>query len=1487
MKNSRQKLIVVLGMHRSGTSVMSRALKVLGVELGDHLIPPISDDNDKGFWEDIDINDFDNALLEKLGSAWDHLSFLNEEELCEKLEAEREEAVSLLAGKMETTELFGFKDPRVAILLPFWQTVFQALELDDVYIVAVRNPLNVANSLLKRDGIPLEAGVFLWAKYMSGVFRHTRGKRRVLVDYDLMLESSSPQIQRVAQELNLVFDEDAKKRLKLFQEEFITQNLCHHAASVEELESEESVPDFVKEAYSWLLKLANDEIDFDDFELQNFWAGFEEECKSYDAGFRYVDKLISSTQKQTAELESAQRELESVKKQLLKATSERNNLQTQYQHVLHESANWQQQYDAVINSNSWRLMSVFRELRRYLITKPVCQLRKYLNYMLHAVWKWLPLSARGKARLKDQLYTKLPLLFKHTSGYRNWQPIDGVISNMSDNSSQLIERVRHNLYANENEPYVSLRDDAPGELPVRLLAFYLPQFHAIPENDEWWGDGFTEWTNVVPAEPQFDGHYQPHVPGELGYYNLTDPSVQKRQVELAKQFGVGGFCFYFYWFAGKRLLETPVLNYLNDTSLDFPFCLCWANENWSRRWDGMEDDVLIEQHHSAEDDLAFIEYISQYLRDPRSIRINGKPLLLVYRPSLLPSAKETAKRWRAWCRENGIGEIYLAYTQSFETVDPAVYDFDAAIEFPPNNSGPPVITEQMDGLSPDFSGTVYDWQALVKRSVNYQQSGYTLFRGVNPSWDNTARRKSGGTIFANSTPEWYQVWLSRAIEDTVINRDNLDERLVFINAWNEWAEGAYLEPDEKYGYAYLQATRNALEHVVKEQDKRRIVLVIHDAYIHGAQLLTLNMVKVLRESMGFIVDLIVLGNGPLIEEYRKYANVYKLGQYRVDGNEIVETIKKLRKQGATSAITNTIVTGLTVPVLKQYGFTVVSLVHELPQLIKNYQLQDNVKVIAEQADKVVFAASAVKDGFESFAELDAGKVVIRPQGLYKKNSLQTTQEINSARLELRKRLGIAEDAIIVLGVGFADYRKGVDIFVESGLEIISKRQNVYFLWLGDFETQIEREVSQKIESSGLSAHFIFPGQESDTDTYFAGADIYALTSREDPFPSVVLEALDARTPVVSFAQSGGSAELLSQGCGVLVDEMDSRSFASALIELIESPEKVKNLANEGKTIIDEEFSFRKYLFDLTDLAETGYKRVSAVIPNYNYGSYIKDRIRSVIEQGYPVYEVIILDDASTDNSVSVIKDMIHGQDIDCKLIINSDNSGNVFKQWAKGVALSTGDYVWIAEADDLSETGFLSEVIRPCDNENVVLSYCQSKQMDEHGEILCPNYREYVKDVSADKWHDYYINNGRSEIRDALAIKNTIPNVSGVVFKRQDIKEVLDRHIDEVKKYKVAGDWVTYIHVLDRGSIAYSPRELNLHRRHQSGLTISTFGLFQLEEIMSVQKTVRDLFSPSSDAIIKAKSYDDSLYEQFNLSTDEEPTIEYNQRLASYVDGAN
>lgn len=345
---------------------------------------------------------------------------------------------------------------------------------------------------------------------------------------------------------------------------------------------------------------------------------------------------------------------------------------------------------------------------------------------------------------------------------------------------------------------------------VRLIAFYLPQYHPIPENDRWWGKGFTEWTNVTKAVPNFVGHYQPRLPADLGFYDLRVPEIRDEQAALARQYGIYGFCYYYYWFAGKRLLHRPLDEVVRSGHPDFPFCVCWANENWSRCWDGLDMEILIAQEHSDEDDLNFIKALEPALRDRRYIRVDGRPLLLVYRPSLLPDAARTAEIWRRYCRETGLGELYLVAVQSFGvTDDPRGFGFDAAVEFPPHAMA--VLAEPpAQIMNPDFQGRFYDYVTTAEFFMNRLPTPYPFFRTAMPSWDNTARRQDNGDIFLHTAPEHYERWLKYLVEQTRHFRP-ANERLVFVNAWNEWAEGNYLEPDRQYGHRYLEATRNALE----------------------------------------------------------------------------------------------------------------------------------------------------------------------------------------------------------------------------------------------------------------------------------------------------------------------------------------------------------------------------------------------------------------------------------------------------------------------------------------------------------------------------------------------------------------------------------------------------------------------------------------------------------------------------------------------------
>ena len=366
---------------------------------------------------------------------------------------------------------------------------------------------------------------------------------------------------------------------------------------------------------------------------------------------------------------------------------------------------------------------------------------------------------------------------------------------------------------------------------LRLIAFYLPQFHPIPENDSWWGKGFTEWTNVASARPVFPGHYQPHMPADLGFYDLRLAEVREAQANMAREYGIYGFCYYYYYFNGKRLLNKPLDENLKSGKPDFPFCICWANENWTRKWDGNDEDILIGQIHSHEDDRNFIETLLPVLKDKRYIRVNNKLLILLYRVDRLPDPKKTAEIWREIVRKEMQEEIYLCAVNNFvKDIDPSLIGFDGTVQFPLDFHPGCHIDKNLFATTNGIEHAdiqdywMLSYPSMVNHLVNLPQPGYTFFRGVFPSWDNTPRRQGTGALFLNSSPEFYKLFLKATIGLTQMEHSG-DEQLVFINAWNEWAEGAHLEPDKKYGLRWLEVTREALN---EENDFRVIRDVIHE-----------------------------------------------------------------------------------------------------------------------------------------------------------------------------------------------------------------------------------------------------------------------------------------------------------------------------------------------------------------------------------------------------------------------------------------------------------------------------------------------------------------------------------------------------------------------------------------------------------------------------------------------------------------------------------
>ena len=358
---------------------------------------------------------------------------------------------------------------------------------------------------------------------------------------------------------------------------------------------------------------------------------------------------------------------------------------------------------------------------------------------------------------------------------------------------------------------------------IKPIAIYLPQFHAIPENDLWWGKGFTEWTNARKALPRFKGHYQPHLPADLGFYDLRKEEARLAQEQLAKVYGIHGFCYYHYWFNGKRLLYEPLDKKMQNPKEDLPFMMCWANENWTRTWDGADHQILMHQDYNFDDDEKHIIHLISYFKDERYMKVNGKPIFIIYRPRLFPDVKKTIALWREKVKEAGFPDLYIGFAQNTEhSFAPEEKGFDFGFQFQPNFGSQPAGTlynmsiykrikrriRKKIGLKLESFKYYVDYKEYSEKQI---QLGFkeNIYPGITPMWDNSARKKENAFILHDSSPEKYKCWLEY-IKNNYPWKD-VPENFLFINAWNEWAEGNHLEPCRKWGKAYLKVTKDVLE----------------------------------------------------------------------------------------------------------------------------------------------------------------------------------------------------------------------------------------------------------------------------------------------------------------------------------------------------------------------------------------------------------------------------------------------------------------------------------------------------------------------------------------------------------------------------------------------------------------------------------------------------------------------------------------------------
>jgi lipopolysaccharide biosynthesis protein/GT2 family glycosyltransferase/glycosyltransferase involved in cell wall biosynthesis len=825
------------------------------------------------------------------------------------------------------------------------------------------------------------------------------------------------------------------------------------------------------------------------------------------------------------------------------------------------------------------------------------------------------------------------------------------------------------------------------ERKLRTVAFYLPQFHPIPENDLWWGPGFTEWTNVTRARPLFQGHLQPRLPSTLGFYDLRLPQARAAQAELARQYRVDAFCYYYYWFNGRKLLNQPIEAVLASGEPNFPFCVCWANENWTRSWDGQNRHVLLEQKYGVEELRALVYEFIAMMHDARYLRHEGKPILLVYRITAIPGWLEIARMWRAECREAGLGEIHLCAVRfGLEPLegDPQDHGVDAYVLFPPHESVQQSVASEIEGKVDGFSGQLLSYEAVIAGDLARFEQGYPwpVHRGAMTGWDNTARRGAAARVFVGSTPSRFRSWVKGIVQQER-QRASGKESLLFINAWNEWAEGTTLEPDQKFGLGNLEAVRSVLSspgcvghpdplpapapvfpqmhrleghrtahplwptvmvcgHMVGQQlfGGERSFLDVLD----GLQSMRVNVVVTLppgepyryKRNEGFDLSEV---NPSYLEEVRRrcislWVFPYPWLKERPLEESVVRRFMHLIVEYRVDLVhANTIM--LREPLEAARRLRRPTMVHAREMIDHDESLKG---FIGWDADRIRQLVGELSDHL--IANSEATARMFRHRSTYLVQNCVDTRD-----LDLENSI----DGPIRFGIVSSNQpKKGIADFVEVARLCEQRGLAAEFLVIGP-ENDFIRKLREDVRGQGLPSNLRFAGYQATPREAMALVNVLLnLSHFAESFGRTVAEAAAARRPVVVY-RWGALPELVRHGqTGFVAPYRDTAAIAGHVQWLCEHPQEISRMGERGRELMAARFSremlrsrlaaaYRPILQGLAPAPQP--RALTILIPVYNAHDEVRGCLESVARHtALTDVEVLVIDDGSTDSRIGALLD---------------------------------------------------------------------------------------------------------------------------------------------------------------------------------------------------------------------------------------------------------
>lgn len=607
----------------------------------------------------------------------------------------------------------------------------------------------------------------------------------------------------------------------------------------------------------------------------------------------------------------------------------------------------------------------------------------------------------------------------------------------------------------------------------------------------------------------------------------------------------------------------------------------------------------------------------------------------------------------------------------------------------------------------------------------------------------------------------------------------------------------------------------------------KILLVSHSACRTGAPLCLLRLAEELSKLPDVECFVVLRQGGDLADSFARVAPTLEVewllaaGINRHDAPKaIASAFHEFSSRGV--AVCNTLAVSEFHTAFGEQQVEILSWIHELPTFITLLGGHESIETIERASRKIMVPSDAVRAALHSRFRIDVDRI----RTVYNGQEARTKGlDREALRLAVRRELGLPDDARIVLGCGTVDLRKGADLFVNVARRFLldaagsGESPGTWFVWVGNCtDLHLRRWLIHDSRIGGVGDRIRFVGPRSTMAPYYMAADLFALTSREDPCPLVNMEAMESGMAVVAFDGAGGAPEVLGDA-GVCVPYIDQDAMAQAIRGLLDDDERRNEMGRRGRARIRGRFTWTRFMEEFVDILQTDFQyrpsqrlKVSVIVPNYRHARYLEERLQSIFDQSLAPHEIIVLDDASPDESVVVARRMARHSPVPIQFVVNEENSGSTFRQWLKGLSLATGDLIWFAESDDSAHPLFLERLVPEFFDPEVILAYCQSALIGPDGERLADDFLAHTDDISIERWRGRYSAGSSVEAEVALSQKNTIPNASAVVFRRP---EGLD-FAEELVKLKFAGDWLFYSLLIRGGNVNFIPEVLNFYRRHEA-----------------------------------------------------------------------